>query len=165
MCDVVTSPKAEKYDITPLTLFQSQAFLESLQGHRFEALFLLAIITGMRKGEILGLRWSDIDFEQQYVRVQRMVSYIERRDYLDPRYLSRLFARLLKKANLPHNRFHDLRHSAATIMLSMGAHFKVIQEILGHSSSRVALNIYAHVLPAIHEEAMSGWKNVFDEAQ
>lgn len=175
----------------------------------------------MRKGEILGLRWSDIHFEQQYVRVQRTVSYIEGRgyvetepktakgrrqislppfaldklrqyrlqqieqhlkvannwverdlifcnqrgDYLDPRYLLQLFDRLLKKADLPHIRFHDLRHSAATIMLSMGVHFKVIQEILGHSSSRVTLDIYAHVLPAMHEEAMSGWKNVFDEAQ
>ncbi|GHO77967.1 site-specific integrase [Ktedonobacter sp. SOSP1-85] len=221
VCDVVMPPKAEKYDITPLTLTQAQAFLASLQGHRLEALFLLAIITGMRKGELLGLRWSDIHFEQQYVRVRRTVSYIEGRgyietepktakgrwlislppfaldklrqhrlqqveqrskvannweerdlvfcnqrgDYLDPRYLSRLFARLLKKADLPHIRFHDLRHSAATIMLSMGVHFKVIHEILGHSSSRITLDIYAHVLPAMHEEAMSGWKSVLGEAQ
>ena len=71
--------------------------------------------------------------------------------------LSRLFIqfkRLLKEASLPDMRFHDLRHSAATILLSMGIHPKVVQELLGHSNVSITLNVYSHVLPGLQQEAM-----------
>lgn len=64
------------------------------------------------------------------------------------------FKRALKDAGLPSMRFHDLRHSAATLLLAMGVHVKVVQELLGHSNVLITLNTYSHVLPSLHEKAM-----------
>jgi integrase len=66
----------------------------------------------------------------------------------------------LEKAGLPDIRFHDLRHSSATMLLGMKVHPKIVQEILGHSQIAITLDIYAHVLPTMQEEAM----NKIDEA-
>jgi len=63
------------------------------------------------------------------------------------------FSQLLREIGLPHIRFHDLRHSAATLLLSMGAPVKVVQELLGHSNFSTTANIYAHVLPSMQQEA------------
>lgn len=73
--------------------------------------------------------------------------------------LRRSFWPLLEKAWLPHIRFHDLRHSAATLLLSKGIHPKVVQEILGHSSIAITLDVYSHVLPTMQREA----KEAMDE--
>ena len=54
-------------------------------------------------------------------------------------------------------RFHDLRHSAATILMSMGVPPKVVQEILGHSNISMTLGIYSHVLPGMQDDAMGKW--------
>lgn len=61
---------------------------------------------------------------------------------------------LLKMAGLPDIRFHDLRHSAATMLLSMGVHQKVVQEILGHSDISMTMDTYSHVLPTMQKDAM-----------
>ena len=58
------------------------------------------------------------------------------------------------KAGLPHIRFHDLRHSTATLLLTLGVHPKVVQELLGHSQIFVTMDIYSHILPTLQEEAM-----------
>jgi integrase len=58
-------------------------------------------------------------------------------------------------------RFHDLRHSGATLLLSMGVNSKVVQEILGHSNISMTMDTYSHVLPSIHKEAMDKWDDVF----
>ena len=71
------------------------------------------------------------------------------RDMLD---LLKVF---LKKASLPDIRFHDLRHSSATLLLSLGVHPKVVQEILGHSHITMTLDIYSHVLPSMQQDAMN----------
>ncbi|HJT56228.1 MAG TPA: tyrosine-type recombinase/integrase [Ktedonobacteraceae bacterium] len=65
------------------------------------------------------------------------------------------FKLLLKKADLPDIRFHDLRHSSATMLLSLDVHPKVVQVILGHSQISVTMDIYSHVLPTIQREATS----------
>lgn len=67
---------------------------------------------------------------------------------------------LLEKAGLPEIRFHDLRHSSATMLLGMKVHPKIVQELLGHSQIAITLDIYSHVLPTMQEEAM----NKIDEA-
>ena len=59
-------------------------------------------------------------------------------------------------------RFHDLRHSAATLLLAIGVHIKVVQELLGHSNITTTLNIYSHVLPSLHQDAMDKLSNLFD---
>src|SRR5206468_6039314 len=70
-------------------------------------------------------------------------------------YILNSFRSLLKKASLPRIRFHDMRHSAATLLLSMGTHPKVVQEILGHSNIRMTMDIYSHVLPSMQKDAMT----------
>ena len=70
---------------------------------------------------------------------------------LDPRSFTRLFERLLDKAELPRVSFHDLRHSHATMLMGMGEHPKVVQERLGHSTIGMTLDTYSHVLPGLQE--------------
>ncbi len=75
-------------------------------------------------------------------------------NFLHPFRLYTPFDKVLVDAGLPHMHFHDLRHSAATILLAMGVNIKVVQEILGHSQVNMTLGIYSHVLPGMQEEAM-----------
>ena len=63
------------------------------------------------------------------------------------------FIPAVKRADLPPIRFHDLRHTAATILLSQGVHPKVVQERLGHAQIAMTLDIYSHVLPSMQHEA------------
>ena len=58
-------------------------------------------------------------------------------------------------AGLPTIRFHDLRHTSATLLLSLGTNPKVVQELLGHSGIAVTMDVYSHVLPTMQQEAMS----------
>ena len=77
--------------------------------------------------------------------------------------LRRRFQKVLKDAGLPHMRFHDLRHSAATILLGMGVNVKVVQELLGHSQISMTLGTHSHVLPSMHKNAMDKWDVAFRE--
>lgn len=214
--DIELSP-VEEHEIEPLTPEQAQMLLQKVWEHHLEALLMLALTTGMRKGEILGLRWQDIDLPEGVLQIRRTLGYfahhgfvegepktkkskhkitlpqfvidalkrhralqLERRlqvgstwvnkdlvfsnkegDFIVPRTLNNHFNRLLKDIGLPHIRFHDLRHSAATLLLSMGVDMKVIQEILGHSSYLMTANIYSHVLPSMQKEAMDKMDDMF----
>ncbi len=178
---------------------------------------MLAVTTGMREGELLALRWRDINFDNRSLHIQRSMGYIsgkgylefepktprgrrkivlppfvcealkqhrtrqleiplkggerwQDRDlvfcniyggYLDPSHLRQRFDKLLNEAGLPDVRFHDLRHSAATILLSIGVPAKVVQEILGHSQISMTMDIYSHVLPDMQQEAMSKMNDLF----
>lgn len=216
VCDLVTPPKVVKPEIQTLTMEQARRLLEAAQGHRLETILTVALTTGMRRGELLALRWSDIDFERQHLYVRRTVDFIakyggyvetepktakgkrmlalpsfvaemlkshriqqleqrlkvgeawEEKDlvftglhggYFSPRYVVKLFDRLLKDAGILHIRFHDLRHSAATLLLSMGVEMKVIQEILGHSNISMTADTYTHVSLTMQEDAMGRWDN------
>lgn len=72
---------------------------------------------------------------------------------LDPSTVSHALANIIRKAGLPHIRLHDLRHTHATVMLKASVHPKVVSERLGHSSIRITLDTYSHVLPGIQEAA------------
>jgi integrase len=218
VCDLVTRPRVPKHNIAPLTLEQAQRFRQHLQGHRFEVLITMAVVTGMRRGELLSLRWSNIDFQRGILQVLHTVDrftgygYVEgepksaagvrsirlpaflmemlkqhrvqqvaqksqaktwqerdlvfpnsRGGYLHPNHLGEAFRELLEEAGLPSIRFHDLRHSAATILLSMGVNIKVIQEMLGHSDISITLRVYGHLLPSMQQEAVDRWDSVFQE--
>ena len=221
VCSVVSLPRLQKYEVHPLTPEQANALLEVARGKRLEAILTVALITGMRRGELLGLRWQDINFEQRSLQVQRSVSrlpghgFIEsepktasgRRNitlppvlievlkqhrthqketrlkagstwveqdivfctrhggFIDQSYLRQLFESLLKESGLPHIRFHDLRHSAATILLTLGIHPKVVQELLGHSTVSMTMDIYSHVLPSLQEDTMEKMGEVFKRQQ
>ena len=172
-------------------------------------LFWVAVTTGLREGEIVGLKWSDVDWTGRQLGIQRQIQRLRGRglvfsepktaagrrvialgvttieklrmhqDYqlverqaagdswkendmifpsstgtpMDPSNLYHNFKRLLKVAGLPDVRFHDLRHTAATLMLQNGIHPKVVQERLGHSDISMTLNTYSHVMPGMQEEA------------
>jgi integrase len=70
---------------------------------------------------------------------------------------------LLKKAELPDIRFHDLRHSVATLLLSAGVHPKVVQEILGHSQISMTMDVYSHVLPSMQQDAINRLNSAIED--
>lgn len=72
-----------------------------------------------------------------------------------------MFKKLLGVAGLPHMHFHDLRHSDATILLSMGVNMKVIQKLLGHSDIAITLGRYSHLLPSMQKEVVDKWDGEF----
>jgi integrase len=86
-------------------------------------------------------------------------------DFLYPDNVSAAFKKLIEKVGLPPMRFHDLRHSTATILLAMGVHPKVVQEILGHTRISVTMDIYSHLLPSMQREAMDSLDNLFGGAK
>jgi integrase len=73
---------------------------------------------------------------------------------LNPNWVLKKFKQLLAQAALPDIRFHDLRHSAATILLGMGVHPKIVQEMLGHNQISMTMDIYSHVLPTMQKEVV-----------
>jgi integrase len=75
-CDLVSPPRRKRYEIQPLSLPQIQQFQAVIRGHRQEALFILALATGMRRGEILGLKWRDLDLDEGVLHVQRILTRI-----------------------------------------------------------------------------------------
>lgn len=79
---------------------------------------------------------------------------------VNPRNLLRTFYDLMKKADVPKIRFHDLRHTVATLMLSRNINPKIVKEILGHSDIRVTLDTYSHVLPSVHKETAQQYGNM-----
>ncbi len=84
---------------------------------------------------------------------QWCISETEERACFNPSNLrKRSFAPLLKKAKLPHIRFHDLRHTCATLLLAQGTHPKYVQELLGHATIAITLDTYSHVLPGMGDQ-------------
>ena len=219
VCAMVTPPKITPHEIQPLTREQAQKLLAVAQGSRISCLLTLAIATGMRLGEILALRWSDLNLDEGMLQVRHTVDFIQkhglvesdpktasskrsialpqfvvdalkqqhtivleaqaqaglkwqdkglvfpnrRGNYFSRSWLTSIFKKLLQEAGLPDMRFHDLRHSAATILLTMGVHPKVVQEILGHSNISITLNTYSHVLPSMQRDAMNDMDAFFRE--
>ena len=192
VAEAVNSPKAPKAEINPLTVAQVKSLLNAARGDRLEALYILAVTTGLRSGELLGLQWRDVDLEARVLQVRRTVFNGEvnapktarsnrsiklsniATDALrrHPRAFEWVFSSnagtsmsvhnlhnrswkpLLKRAGLPlSTRFHDLRHTCATLLISKGVHPKLVQELLGHSSIEMTLDTYSHVLPNMGDAA------------
>ena len=78
---------------------------------------------------------------------------------LDPSTITHAFDKILRKAGLSHIRLHDLRHTHATIMLRTGVHPKIVSERLGHSSIKITLDTYSHVLPGLQEAAAQSFED------
>jgi integrase len=207
----VKVPRATAHrEIRPLTSDQALALFEAAQGDRLEALYVLAVATGLRQGELLALKWEDVEIEEAVLRVRRTLTrsggkvdigspktpnsrrsvgltsravealraHLARQlaemeekgtlyrpgglvfanevgGIINPSNLrNRHFARLLKRAGLPKIRFHDLRHTCATLLLSRNVNPKIVSEMLGHSSISVTLDTYSHVLPTMRDSAV-----------
>ena len=74
--------------------------------------------------------------------------------------LRHCFRPLLKHAGLPEIRFHDLRHTAATLLLGQGVHPKIVSEMLGHSTINITLDLYSHVTPTMQLQAVAALDSV-----
>jgi integrase len=198
----VKPPRPRREEIRPLNGEQVQALFEAAREDRLEALYVAAVTAGLRRGELQGLKWEDLDLEGGTLQVRRTLSeprggYIfeapksgkgrnirltqrataalrdHRRRQLEERMergglwqdnglvfpssvgtplsggnLNRAFKALLKRAMLSQSfRFHDQRHTCATLLLQQGVNPKFVQELLGHADISLTLNVYSHVLP------------------
>jgi len=211
VADLVDPPQASRAEMRTLTLEQVRTLLGAAREDRLEALYVVAVTTGMRRGELLGLRWVDVDIPGQalavtgslqrvkakgLVRVEPKTARSRRRILLTPtavaalrrhqeaqaaerlkaadwwqdqglvfcsalgtpleagNMLRRSFHPLLVRAGLPSMRFHDLRHTAATVMLGRGVHPKIASEMLGHATVGITLDTYSHVTETMQRTAM-----------
>ncbi|WP_324793731.1 tyrosine-type recombinase/integrase [Streptomyces cyaneofuscatus] len=202
------TPRPRRFQ--PLTATEARQFLQSAADDRLHALYELALRTGLRKGELLGLHWEDLGLDGGTATIHRSLQRTrsqgltvlhtktlasERRialptecinslkihrerqqeerqaagtDWtdnglvfttpkgrpLDPTNLTRRFRRLLHKAGLRTIRFHDLRHSTATLLLEQGIDLVVIKELLGHAHIGVTAGVYAHVRLRLQRQAI-----------
>lgn len=208
LLDKSDKPKTGKPKVDYWTKEEVKTFLKSIENHRHKIIFILAIYTGMRQGEILALRWRDVDTENKQLRISQILDYdntIEKRVKTDAGYRSvtisdfvvselkkqraqivkeklaakegeyfdndlvvcrtngmpvsksnfhKFWVRKLDKSGVRKIRFHDLRHTCASLLFSAGVHPKVVQELLGHKSIKITLDTYSHMLPNIQSEAV-----------
>ena len=236
VADVISPPKAERPEMKVWTPGEVATFLSAAQVHRLYAAFYLALMTGMRRGEVLGLQWADIDFERSRLTVRHnlvevhgdgvsgkqqagkpTVSSIQvklqtpktaasrRTVALSPGTLSKLhehqaqqerertaaaeawqgggyvfaselggptnpnyfydqFKKLARGEGLPEIRFHDLRHTAASLMIRRGVNPKVVSDRLGHTDPAFTLRVYTHLYDEQREEAAFDLTDLFPMA-
>ena len=206
---LVDPPRMAHYEMATLSPEQARRFLAAAQGERLEALYVLALSTGMRAGELLALKWCNVNLDGATLQVRETLQQTRsgyvfaepktarsrrqialsgtavealRRHQLQqvaeqerigpvwgdlglvfPNTIGRpldnvnllryWFRPLLQHAGLPRMRFHDLRHSAATLLLGSGVNPKIVSEMLGHASVAITLDIYSHVMPHMQQQA------------
>ena len=106
-------------------------------------LFLCALHTGMRSGELAGIQWTDIDWNGKFIEVRRAINRFGEVSTVK----TRNFKKVLKKAGLRSIRFHDLRHTFASQLLSNGTNILYVSQQLGHSNPGITMKIYAKWIP------------------
>lgn len=215
--DMAVLPSECRKEIRPLTADQANHLMTSVKNDRLYPAILLGLETGLRRGELLALRWADLDLDDATLSVSRglvrvrsheagkrttlvfqdpktvasrrtipipaealselkghkerqtkeklilggayfnndLVFCTEDGRPIDPRNFVRHFDRLVKAAGLPPIRFHDVRHTFATMMLELGQSPKVVQTILGHSRISVTLDLYSHVSLDLERQSTS----------
>ena len=208
---LVDPPRVRRREITPLTPEQARRLIETSVEDRYRALWITALGTGLRQGELLALRWEDVDLKAGRLWVRHTLANVDgtltllgpktdrsrrlvvlpeavrvalrahrTRQKLDhlvagsrwsdsghvfatmlgkPHHaatVTRAFEQALARAELPHTRFHDLRHSAATFLLSQGFGLEDVKNLLGHSTIVLTSNTYGHVLEQRQQEMARG---------
>ena len=214
--DAVTPPRPDKVEMQVWDIETSKKFLNDIADTPIFIPVLLALQTGMRSGEICGLKWEYVDLSRGFLIVKyalqringvlalkepkttKSMRTIALMDYTvqalkehkrkqnkikllmgsayndqdfvcawedgrpyDPHYLGQKFTKLIKQLGYPKIRFHDLRHTHATMLLQQGINPKIVSERLGHSQISVTLDTYSHVLPNIQKEAVSRMEKLF----
>lgn len=217
--DAVEAPRVVRKEMKVLDASQVGHLLESSKGSRFYVPIVLAVATGLRRGEILALLWEDMDLDAGILTVRRSLEHTKagvkfkqpktaksrrmvalpemaiaplkrhREEqalqklmlgpvYQDtglvcteadgrmiiPDHLTRVFPSVVKRAGLPPIRFHDLRHTHATLMLQLGIHPKIVSDRLGHSTINLTMDTYSHVMPQMQEEAARKLNDVLRSA-
>ena len=191
-----------------LPVEQLASFLREAKESGVFEMYYIELATGLRRGELLGLKWEDLDLEQCTLRVQRQVSRINgevveaplktKNSYrtislgedavgilkkqkkkcgdseyvfpsptggpISPDSVIQMLHRVLKRAGLPKVRFHDLRHTFATVALQNGVDIKTVSGMLGHYSAGFTLDTYAHVTTQAQREAAKTMGSVLSGA-
>jgi integrase len=205
----VQQPFAPKKQIMrALNQEEAKKFIEAARETKHAPLLILAITTGMRRGELLGFQWSDVDLVRGYVSLRRAVTTLAGKTMISPlktpksrrrinltpiaiaalveqkqsavsewafanecggpmcpsNVYHRQFLSVIKAAGLPRIRFHDLRHTAATLLLELGISAKVVSEMLRHTSLSMTLDTYSHVTPTMQRKAAAKIQSVFEPA-
>ena len=211
--DAVTPPRPQRSEIHTMTEDDITRFLEAAKATPYYVLFYEALFTGMRRSELLALRWCDVDLLLCQAHITRTLHHLrtgeivirapksakgrrmvmlspsaalllqEHRDKQEaqramlgiplkdddlvfsdlegkpllPDTVSHVWAKLVKRTGLEGIRFHDARHSHASLMLKQGVHPKVVQERLGHATISTTLDLYSHVAPGLQEAAAAGF--------
>lgn len=219
VASLVRAPKLEDTEVEPWTAEDASAFLESSRESQFAEIYTLALTLGLRRGELLGLRWVDINAERTELRVrqtahragvgqgmsigptktkrsrrtlplpERAADALKRRHAIqdgdrraagpawedtglvfttkigtpiEPSNLRRTFDKDIAAAGVRRIRFHDLRHTCASLLLSQGVQMRVVMEILGHSNMAITSDIYSHVAPATLKSASAAMNSALD---
>ena len=201
-------PKVERREMQTLPAAQLASFLREVKESGVFALYYIDLTTGLRRGELLGLKWEDVDLEKGELRVRRQIGRVGGEvlemplktknayrtlslaaDAIDvlkeqkrkagnsewvfpspaggpmsPDSVLHMLHRVLKRAGLPEVRFHDLRHTFATLALQNGVDVKTVSGMLGHFSAGFTLDIYAHVTTSAKREAAKTMGNVLSGA-
>jgi integrase len=196
------APKPQRCDMKTWSAVELESFLlwcktASYKCASYLPVYLLAATTGMRRGEVLGLRWRDVDLQKCTLTVTQSLVGNRREFYfqapkttaglrtitldvetvtalkshriatlsqdlvfceedgapLNPTAVSAAFQDAVRLSGLPRIRFHDLRHTYATLSLQAGINPKTVQERLGHTHVAITLGIYTHVTESDHRQA------------
>ncbi len=209
VCEAVDPPRPRKKEMLALDTGDVQKLLEATSQSTYGSIFYLALYTGLRRGEIIGLRWCDVDLHRKSVSINQTVVRLKGKGLVvgqpktgssrrsvslspnaaallsglkaklkeqlesvsvkldesgfvfsnsdgkpvSPDTVSHEFKKIIRELGLPPVRFHDLRHTHATLMLKEGIHPKIVSERLGHSSISITMDTYSHVLPGMQEQA------------
>lgn len=188
--------KISKPHITVLQPDEINSFLNAESDPEYRTLFMLAIMSGARQGELLGLKWTDVDWFNDQIKIERtynkktwyspkskasyrridlgpsMMTELKAWNKICPKteldlvfpnkigrpidqskMLSRRFYPALREAGIRRMRFHDLRHTYASLIIEQGENIKYIQTQLGHSSPTITLDVYAHLMKPVNQEA------------
>lgn len=219
VADAVIVPRIKRSEMQTWNEDELNAFLEAAKDGPYYELFYLVLFTGMRRSEILALRWQDIDLLYGQVSVSRAIHHLKdgsyiftqpksaksrrtialppsavlllkryydnlKMDYamlgeslnddtlvfstlgqpLRPNTITRAWTSLAVRAGIKRIRFHDARHTHASLMLKQGIHPKIVQERLGHSSIAMTLDIYSHVAPGLQEAAAVSFDNLVNNS-
>ena len=200
-------PRVEHQEMKTLTTVQLASFFREARESGVFELYYLELATGLRRGELLGLKWEDVDLDRGDLRVRRQVSRIngevveaplktknayrilplaedtvsvlkeQRRKVgnspwvfpspnggpISPDSVLHMLHRVLKRAGLPKVRFHDLRHTFATLALQNGVDVKTVSGMLGHFSAGFTLDTYAHITSAAQRQAAQTMGSVLSE--
>ena len=201
-------PKVEHKEMKTLTADQLSAFFQEARDSGVYELYYLDLATGLRRGELLGLKWTDVDFQHGALKIQRAISrqngkVVEaplktKNAYrtlplsadaisvlkmqkckvgnsewvfpsptggpVSPDSVLHMLQRVLKRAGLPRIRFHDLRHTFATMALQNGVDVKTVSSMLGHYSAGFTLDTYAHVTTDAQLKAAQTMGNILSRA-
>lgn len=189
-------PKVEHKEMKTITADHLRAFLNEAKATGVYEMYYIELATGLRRGELLGLKWEDIDLKTGTIRVRRQVARVNGKiveaplktknsyrtvaisrnaievlkaqkqktndEYvfpsltggpISPDSVNNMLHRVLKRAGIPKVRFHDLRHTFATLALQNGVDIKIVSSMLGHFSAGFTLDTYAHVTTTAQKEA------------